>query len=410
MKSAVRTLRDWRPKLRFRERLTLAFTALVATAGAAMMLVVYLFMRTVPSYAPAQVARRDLDETTVPNGIVSDAIVLISPIDILNTSLIVSAVALVLLTGVGAALAWWIAGRMLRPLQAISRAAEVAGAGSFTHRIGFEGPHDEIRELSERFDEMLARLDEAFHSHQRFAANASHELRTPIAATQTMLEIALADPDTDLRELRQVAERVFETNRRNGQMVEAILDLAEIGQRPLVKTPVQPGPLITDAVTRLAGEIAERQLTVTTCLDDATVIGGPVLLRQAVSNLMTNAVRHNLDGGSIHIALISDPDSVQIRVENTGPPLSATQLEVLLEPFARGSGRTSSPTRRGHGLGLALVSSIARAHDAVLSLEPRVGGGLVASLVLRPCASAGASAPSDSHATCGDGDKTHQQQ
>ncbi|ANJ27798.1 sensor histidine kinase [Agromyces aureus] len=432
----------WRPRLTIRTRLTLAFTTLLAIAGISMVIVVTLFMRTVPTYvaidnamlpaaaademtfagqptlppeyldangveiAPVQTTspisgalvaatvapgeRFATTTTATDAGIASKAatISLRSPLDILNTSLFVSAIVLAVLLVAGALLAWLISGRLLRPLQAINRAAKLAGTASFDHRVGLDGPRDEVRDLSDTFDDMLERLDGAFRSHQRFAANASHELRTPLAATQTMLEVTLADPDAGVEELREVSRRVLEMNRRNTETVEALLDLAEIGRRPIRPKAVDLTRLVDDAVADAALEIAARALTVQVEASEAIARGDEVLLRQAISNLVRNAVRHNRDHGTITIRVARAVRTVSLSIENTGAPLTAARVHEFTEPFARGSGRTASTSEsvRGHGLGLAIVSSVVDAHHGSLELAPREGGGLVVDLTL-PAAS-----------------------
>jgi two-component system sensor histidine kinase VanS len=399
-------LRRWRPRLTIRTRLTLTFTALLAVAGLLMMLTVNAFMRTVPTYVASRPAAMTGSSTAMPAPLVPSegssgdvgavdaairpaTIALSSPVDILDATFIVSAVALVVVLLVGALLAWIVAGRMLRPLQAINRAAQVAGTGSFDHRVGFEGPRDEVRDLAETFDDMLSKLDRSFQSHRRFAANASHELRTPLATTQTLLEVALTDPDLPVEELRAVARRVLETNRRNIETVEALLDLADIDQRPLVTEPVDLTGLVGRALADASGEIGARGIRVDGAGSRPIIAtGDEVLLRQAVSNLVRNAVRHNVDGGDISVDLVEDALHVRLRVQNTGPMVTDERVAELTEPFRRGAGRTASAAEsvRGHGLGLAIVSSVVRAHDGTLDLTPRAGGGLVVELTF-PAAS-----------------------
>lgn len=396
------------PRLTIRTRLTLAFAALVAFAGAAMVLIVYIFMRNVPSYPSSLIEQEgaaasvngtsDSLSSTIPATSSQSMIGLLtidSPLDILNTTVVVSAIVLTLLIVSGAVAAWLISGRILRPLKAINEAAQVASTGSFKHRVGLTGPRDEVQDLSDTFDDMLGKLDDAFQAHQRFAANASHELRTPIAATHTMLEVALSDPDIQLPELREVSERVFETNRRNGQTVDALLDLAEIGQRPLRSASVSTRELITNALTAYSHEIDERQIVVRTVLSNEDVNGDEALLRQAVMNLVGNAVRHNIDKGALFIVVRAQKDRVQIRVENSGVQLTSAQVDQFVEPFSRGTGRVfvkgSQP--QGHGLGLSLVASVIEAHDAELQLTPRLGGGLLATMLLRAAPGAESTSP-----------------
>ncbi len=392
----------WRPRLTIRARLTAAFTALLAVAGLLMVLIVNAFMRTVPTYVVststpqlaqtrstttegAPVLVPGTDNRTEITASEPGMLALGSPSDILDTTVIVSTVVLVVVLMVGALLAWVLAGRMLRPLQAINRAAQVAGTGSFDHRVDLKGPRDEVRDLSDTFNDMLSRLERSFQSHRRFAANASHELRTPLATTQTLLEVALDDTDLPVDELRAVSRRVLETNRRNIETVDALLDLADIDRRPLVAEPVDVAGLIDRALADASPELAARDLRVNGSVPHPLIVlGDEVLLRQAVSNLVRNAVRHNVDGGEIHVALSENSNAMRLRIQNTGPELDADQVAEFTEPFRRGAGRTTSATEsvRGHGLGLAIVSSVVEAHHGTLALSPREGGGLTVELAL----------------------------
>ena len=378
-----------RRRLTFRARLTLAFTALVAIAGILIVLVVTVFMRTVPRYVTIAVGAVSGDDgVTWATPAPSDSsyadqtgITLRGAGEILNASLVVSLVALGVIIVAGAFIAWHIAGRMIRPLHDVNEAAQQAGRGAFDHRLNLPGPRDEVRELADTFDQMLERLDRSFSASQRFAANASHELQTPLATSQTMLEVALADPDAGAEELRGVAERVLEMNRRSSETVSALLDLAEIDERPIERHPVDLIPLLRSVLTEEAPAIEARHLTISEALPDtADVRGDGVLLHQAVSNLVRNAVRHNVDRGDIRLGIDDHDDALTLVIENTGAPLSEDAVASLVEPFVRGAGRLSGGS--GHGLGLAIVESIARAHDGQLSLQARPHGGLIVRLVL----------------------------
>lgn len=378
-----------RRRLTFRARLTLAFTALVAIAGTLIVLVVTVFMRTVPRYETIAVEAVPGDDgVTWATPIPSDA----SPVDqagitlrgageILNTSLVVSLIALGVIIAAGAFIAWQISGRMIRPLHEVNEAAQQAGRGAFHHRLNLPGPRDEVRELADTFDQMLERLDRSFSASQRFAANASHELQTPLATSQTMLEVALADPDADAGELRTVAERVLAMNRRSSETVSALLDLADIDERPIERHPVDLIPLLRSVLTEEAPAIEARHLTISGELPDKAVVKGDgVLLHQAVSNLVRNAARHNIDGGGMRLGIEAHGDTATLVIENTGTPLPEDVVASLVEPFVRGTGRVSGDS--GHGLGLAIVESITRAHDGELSLQARPDGGLIVRLVL----------------------------
>jgi two-component system sensor histidine kinase VanS len=385
----------WRPRLTVRARLTLVFTALVAIAGVAMVVVVSIFMRTVPTYVDATAAYRPASiEVTSDNVISSESegfdgaewgeaaptIALSTPSEILTTTLVVAVIALVLVVVAGAVSAWIMAGRLLRPLRAINDAAQLAGTGSFDHRVGLAGPRDELHDLSDTFDDMLERLDRSFAASQRFAANASHELQTPLAATQTMLEVALADPTADATELRAVAQRVLETNRRNIETVESLLELSGVEGRSASVVEVPLASVVRAEFGLVQDEVREREVRVTMVLDDtATTLGTTVLVRHAVGNLVRNAVRHNIRGGTIEARLESVGDVIEFRLTNTGTVIPEASLGSLTEPFTRTAGRTAGG---GHGLGLAIVASAARALGGNIHLEANPGGGMASTLTL----------------------------
>ncbi|WAA65648.1 sensor histidine kinase [Microbacterium oxydans] len=352
------------------------------------MLIVTVFMRTVPAYATVSsdgvhsIYVSPMQEGEPAQTV--DGLVLNSPLAILNASFVVSLVVLAVLIAAGAAVAWVISGKMLEPLQAINRAAKLASTGSLDHRVGLRGPKDELHDLSDTFDLMLGRLDDAFESHKRFAANASHELRTPLAATETMLEVALSDPDISVNELRFVADRVLETNRRNAQTVEALLALAQVGAHPVDPQPVDLEWVVQDSVAAVAEEAEAMGVDVISVLRDCTIVGDEVLLRQALTNLLTNAVRHNEEGGLVEVTLTRGRDEAHLRIENTGAMLTSARIEQLREPFARGTGRVAGngSRTRGHGLGLAIATTAIEGQGGTLDLTPRHGGGLVAHVTL----------------------------
>lgn len=374
--------------------------------GALMLGAVYVFMRYVPTYAivtadtsaPGGAGAEPTPGATLPTSSVaappsgkssmatgdSVNLTLQSTADILNTLLLVSVIALLLLTAIGAVIGWVMAGRMLRPLKVINRAAKLAAGGALATRLSLDGPHDEMRDLAETFDDMLAKLDLSFQAHQLFAANASHELRTPLATTKAMLDVALSDPELDLTELRKVSERVAETNRRNIQIVESLLDLAEIDQSRVRRERISLGHTAAEVISEAATGISERALTVSRHIEPVEFAADPVLVRRALVNLVDNAVRHNVHGGTIEVLVRSIDGWAEFRVSNTGPHMEASTVDSLREPFVRGAGRVvSAPHRaRGHGLGLAIVASVASAHDGRLELSANEDGGMTAALRL----------------------------
>jgi two-component system sensor histidine kinase VanS len=374
-----------------RARIALTFSALLGVTGALMLGGVYLFMRYVPEYALAGVAAEHpegvaLTARTAAGKTSSIAFgatpVVRSVNDVFMLLMIISLAVFIVLGLLGALIGWILAGRVLRPLQAISAVAQRASDGDLTQRVEADGPRDELRELAETFDDMLAKLDRAFAEHQRFAANASHELLTPVAATQTLLQVALADPLTDIAEFRKVAERVFELNRRNQETVESLLALADAGSAHLEREDVPLDVLIRDALTLERAEMRDRAIDVRVRLDEVHVSGDRILLAQAVRNLIQNAVRHNVDGGAIDVRLTARGGLAVFDIGNDGVELDAGAVGSLVEPFVRGTGRVAGSRVRGHGLGLALVESVTVAHRGTLTLTPRDGGGLHVVLAL----------------------------
>ncbi len=269
---------------------------------------------------------------------------------------------------------WVLAGRMLAPLSRITNATRRAANGSLSHRIELEGSKDEFRELADSFDVMLARLEAQVAEQQRFAANASHELRTPLAITQTLLDVARNDPEGNTRELH---DRLRSVNTRAIDLTEALLLLSRTDQRSFVRAPVDLSLLAEEATETLL-PFAERQgVTITTSGDVTPTLGSPALLLQMTTNLVHNAVVHNLaEQGSVQVSTAVQKECVVLTVENTGEELSPRVVATLAEPFRRGSARIRTDDA-GVGLGLAIVKSIVQAHDGILTLSPRTAGGLL---------------------------------
>jgi two-component system, OmpR family, sensor histidine kinase VanS len=271
---------------------------------------------------------------------------------------------------------WLLAGRMLSPLDRITDAARIVGDGSLSHRIRLAGRQDELRELADAFDAMLARLEAQVEEQRRFAANASHELRTPLAITQTLLDVARGDPARDPGEL---VDRLTVVNGRAIDLTEALLLLSRADQRAFVAEPVDLSLVAEEAVEALLPLAEGRGIGVEATGDAAVAAGSPALLLQLATNLLHNAIVHGK--GHVRIATALRGGRAELEVENAGPELSAALVATLAEPFRRGGGRVRSE-HAGVGLGLAIVRSIAEAHDGTLALAPRAGGGLRATVAL----------------------------
>jgi two-component system sensor histidine kinase VanS len=268
---------------------------------------------------------------------------------------------------------WLLAGRMLAPLTQITDATRVAATGSLSHRIALEGRNDEFRELADAFDTMLARLEAHVAEQQRFAANASHELRTPLAITQTLLDVARRDPG---RENGELVDRLHHVNTRAIDLTEALLLLSRADQRSFVREAVDLSLIAEEATEALLPLAEQRGATIETSGDATLTIGSPALLLQMATNLVHNAIVHNLpDQGAVWVTTSGDRETAVLTVENTGPTVTPRLVSSLVEPFQRGSERIRTD-HAGVGLGLAIVKSIAEAHDGTLTLAPRADGGL----------------------------------
>jgi two-component system sensor histidine kinase VanS len=343
------------PGISVRLKLTLSYAGFLMVAGTLLLAVVWVFLlRYVPDGSrPGMFGpdRSDLEEAFVPKAVWALAFLLVFG----------------LLGG------WILAGRMLAPLERITQATRLAGNGSLSHRVMLEGRSDEFRELADAFDTMLARLEAQVAEQQRFAANASHELRTPLAITQTLLDVARNDPDRDNGEL---VDRLHFVNTRAIDLTEALLMLSRADQRTFAREAVDLSLVAEEASETLLPLAEQRGLTLETSGHHAATFGSHPLLLQLTTNLVHNAIVHNLpERGTVWVATSAQPGTVVLTVENTGPPLAPHLVATLVEPFQRGTERIRSD-HTGVGLGLAIVKSITQAHDGVVTLTPRPEGGL----------------------------------
>jgi two-component system sensor histidine kinase VanS len=285
----------------------------------------------------------------------------------------VAVIVLAFLLAFGLLGGWCLAGRMLAPLARITDATRLAATGSLAHRIRLPGRRDEFRELADSFDAMLVRLEAHIVEQQRFAANASHELRTPLAITQTLLDVARNDPNRDTDEL---VDRLRTVNMRAIDLTEALLLLSRADQRSFAREDVDLSLVAEEAAETLLPLAEGRGVTIETSGDMTPTIGSHALLLQMTTNLVHNAIVHNLqEQGTVWVTTSVQPKSVVLTVENTGEQLTPQLVATLAEPFLRGTERIRTD-HAGEGLGLAIVKSIAQAHDGNLTLTPRAAGGL----------------------------------
>jgi signal transduction histidine kinase len=292
-----------------------------------------------------------------------------------HSLLVESLIAAAILIPAAALLAWWLAGRSLRPVRAITAAAQQASANRLSYRLAMSGPRDEISELAHTYDAMMDRLEHAFDAQRRFVANASHELRTPLAVAGTAVDVTLARPDRRPEQLEAMARDVRGALARAEQLVDSLLSLTRSQNLERATDPVDLATLAEDALDAQAHSIAERSLTVNAELAEARTIGDAALLARLVGNLIDNAVRHNVEGGHLDVRTDRGDAAVVLRVSNTGAVIDPQLVDQLAEPFQRATGRARG-SDDGLGLGLAIVQSIADAHGARLTLTAPPTGGL----------------------------------
>jgi two-component system sensor histidine kinase VanS len=332
-------------------------------AGAALLVVAWV------------VVLRDLPDVGVlPGGMVLER-------SLLERNLAATAgVALVFLLVFGLLGGWLLAGRMLAPLTRITRATRLAAKGSLAHRVELEGRQDEFRELADAFDAMLERLEAHVAEQQRFAANASHELRTPLAITQTLLDLARNDPN---RANSELVDRLYAVNARGIDLTEALLLLSQADQRSFSREHLDLSLIAEEAIETLIPLAEQRGLTIETSGEVTPTTGSYALLLQMTTNLVQNAIVHNLpEEGTVWVTTSAQPKGgVVLTVENTGEKLSPRLIATLAEPFRRGTERIRTD-HAGVGLGLAIVKSITEAHDGALTIASRAGGGIRATVQL----------------------------
>lgn len=293
----------------------------------------------------------------------------------LHQLLIRSGIALAIMAVVSIALGWLIAGRVLRPLRTMTSAVQDISATNLHRRLDLDGPNDELKELGDTFDDLLARLDKSFQSQRQFVSNASHELRTPLARQRTVVQVALADPHATTSTLREAHESVLASGEEEERLVEALLTLTR-GQAGLAQRELLDLATVTEVVrlTRTA-EAEDRGIHVHSTLRAAPAMGDGRLVERLVANLMDNALRHNVEHGWVDVSTHRRDGQAVVSVINSGPAVPPTELDRLLLPFQRmGSDRTGQ--REGSGLGLSIVLAIADAHDARLGIRSNPDGGL----------------------------------
>ncbi|MGW5878277.1 sensor histidine kinase [Nocardiopsis terrae] len=366
------------PRVSARLRLTLGYAGFLVIAGLAVLAGIYVVLRYVPNY-PLTAANPSDAHLVIP-----------ARSEILSALVNVSGAVLLVLAVLGLVGGWFLAGWVLRPLRRINDAVLTAATGRLEHRIALSGRNDEFRQLADAFDHMLDRLQDAFEAQERFAANAAHELRTPLAVNATLLNVARRDPEG--QDHPRLLERLDITNARAIELTEALLRLADANAVTAAAAPTDLAEVARGVVARHADEAKRAGVRLRHTLPPAPTVGDITLLTQLTENLVHNSLRHNTragtaDEGTASVTTGRDPRTggALLRVENTGPVYTPQTVARLHEPFLRGQGRVS--TGQGHGLGLALVARVVDVHGGTLELWPRQareGGGLTVTVTLPP--------------------------
>ena len=363
-----------------RVRLTLLYGGLFLISGVLLLVFTYLIFRDasgtnliVPSGAGRVSPSQAADLQARYNETVARST------DALHEGLLRSVVVLAVMTLVSIALGWLVAGRVLSPLREMTATTRQISERNLNERLALAGPRDELKDLADTIDGLLARLEAHVAEQQRFAANASHELRTPLALTQTLLDVARNDPDRDEGEL---VERLTAVNTRAIELTEALLLLSRASQRTFPLEPVDLSLLAEEATETLLPLAEKRGVTIESSIETAPANGSRALLLQLTTNLVHNAIVHNLPAdGVVWVSTRVDATGAVLTVENTGEELSQEMAATIDEPFLRGSERIRSD-HAGVGLGLAIAKSITEAHGGALVLTPKTGGGLRATAQL----------------------------
>ncbi|MBO3739809.1 sensor histidine kinase [Actinoplanes flavus] len=370
-------------RLTVRGRLTLVYGGLFVAAGMVLLAVIYILIdRRAPMVFEGNIAGESVKLEAggaAPPDAVTRQTVEGFQAGTLYTVLTQGAIALAVVSAATIALGWLIAGRMLHPLHTITetarRIAESPAADRGLHeRIALDGPNDELKQLADTFDLMLARLDRSLDGQRRFIANASHELRTPLTLNRTLLEVAL-EPETASPEVRQLGTTLLAINERHGRLIDGLLLLARSEREVTERSYVDLADIVDHvAVADTVKVVAEP--------GEAAVLGDPVLLERLVQNLVENGVRHNVpENGWVRVSTRTRPDGwVELRVVNSGPVVPRYEVPGLFQPFHRyHRERLAGP---GAGLGLSIVRSVVEAHHGRVHADARDEGGLIVTVLL----------------------------
>ena len=371
------SLRVVRPRPTVRWRLTLLYSVLFLICGAGLLAITYWL------FANFAISPPKPGHGSPPSAVkVATALAHQRSIG-LHRLKVWSGIALAIMFVVSGALGWIVAGRVLAPLRTITAATERISETNLHERLAMSGPRDELRLLADTIDRLLERLQDAFEAQRRFVANASHELRTPMAMMRTTLDVAIAKPGAVPAQTRELDGELRVDLDHADRLLEGFLDLARAqNAQSDERAQVALEPLISAALTARGDQIADQRLTVATHLAAVETTGSPTLLERMIENVIENAVRHNQPGGSIELTLAPlDGQQAQVIIDSSGPMLDQHAVAQLAQPFKRlVQDRTGS--QNGHGLGLSIVAAIVAAHDGRLDLRARAEGGLRVQITL----------------------------
>lgn len=375
-----------RPRWTVRLRLTVWYSGLFLISGTALLLVSYaLVARAVTAdSSPSASCRRPGIQCHVISAQQARSTALAAHATPLGELWSRSAIALGVLTVLSIGSGWFIAGRALRPVRAVTAMARQISAASLTERLSLTGPDDELKELGDTFDDLLARLEASFRAQRQFIANAAHEMRTPLARQQVISQVALADPAASVESLRAAHERVLVAGAEQRRTIDALLTLAR-GQAGLdSREPFDLAAAVGQALLSRETEARQRGLTINKELTPARAAGSRPLAERLAGNLIDNALRHNVPGGRVEIVTRTTGCRAVLSVANTGPDVPAAALDRLFRPFQRMTAERTG-TGDGLGLGLSIVQAIAEAHGAQIAAGPRPDGGLLVEVAFPEC-------------------------
>jgi signal transduction histidine kinase len=360
-----------------RLRLTLLYGGLFFAAGFLLLTVAYVLVTNILENLPFTVQPTEPGPGLTPQQVAEIRSAFIDEVQ--HRLIVQSAFALLGVGLIALALGWFVADRALAPLQKVTATARKLSESTLHQRIAMQGPEDEIKELADTFDAMLDRLSQAFDTQRRFVSNASHELRTPLAINRTLLEVAVTDPDAS-EDMKTVGKTLLANNARHERLIEGLLLLARSERELTTRTEVDLGE-VASTVLKTAGRSDRPDIDVKPELTEAPTVGDPVLLEHLVSNLVDNAIRHNVDDGMVVVRTGVLEGRATCQVENTGPVVPAYEVQSLFEPFRRlNTDRIESS--KGAGLGLSIVRSVVAAHGGTVLATPREDGGLIVTVRL----------------------------